>query len=135
MRNWILNKLGGISIEEANLLSKVKEHTSVSLCREQLGGVNIDTNFVDQMSENDKKEFMARIHIINTDKHLRKIIDDIIRRQVEMVVLKAETIDKVAFGRATINGVTLLKEEIEAISEQYINEFGIKEKFEVTDII
>ena len=89
----------------------------------------------DGMSENEKKELYASAHSLVNKKSLNVIIDHIINVQANFAVRQAENMEQVAFARATINGVEILRQELERLQSLFKQEQEEKKPFNKFDVI
>lgn len=87
----------------------------IDLLRRLLSGVST-SNLSYEKDNDEQKRFEARCYELNQDKVLQEIIQTIIDRQVNFIAKEARDMDLVSFGRGSINGVCLLKEEIERLA-------------------
>ena len=122
------------------LVEEFEELDVVDLMRAQLKGITLDfynnTNTVENdLSENEKKELYADAEMIRTNKAFRRIVKHLINLQGNYTVKEALTIGDVAFGRATINGIKLLDEEIDRLSNIYREINKPEEKFDKFSVI
>lgn len=91
--------------------------TVTELIRHQLKGVTLD--FVKselELSEKERKELQANAELLRVNPVFYKIIDYLINIQGNFSVREAQDATSIFFGRATINGLCLLKEEVERLS-------------------
>ena len=86
----------------------------VGLTRKQLGGVtlNILRDSYNDLDEQAKKDLCAEMDIIESKGKLKFIMDKIINQQANIITKQAKNETEMAFGRATINGLCLLSDEI-----------------------
>uniref|UniRef100_A0A6M3KAD0 Uncharacterized protein n=1 Tax=viral metagenome TaxID=1070528 RepID=A0A6M3KAD0_9ZZZZ len=109
------------------------------MMREQLKGITIDFHkegfTEDGLSENEKKEMFADADMLNNNKTLKKIANNLINSQGNFSMIEAETIGQVAFGRATINGIRLLMEEIDRLSNLHKEQLKQEEDFDTSEMI
>jgi hypothetical protein len=103
------------------------------LLRSQMKGVNFKK--LDDLSGEELKEFLSGAHLLQNNKILMRIIDDLIARQTEFTVNEALNMEQVIFGRATINGLSLLKEAIEKYNAIYLEQTKKEETFDESEVI
>ena len=82
------------------------------------------------MAEGEKKEFVKAVHLLSQSKELRLILNNLIKNQVLFVAQEAVDMDQMSFGRGTINGLSLFKEEIEKLSSIYMDSIKKEEEFD-----
>ena len=110
------------------------------MIREQLKGVTLDfydhnNTIENNLTENEKKQLYADAEMIKTNKSFQKIIKHLIDVQGNYTVKEARTMGDVAFGRATINGISLFEEEIERLSNIYREINKPEEEFDKYSLI
>ena len=104
----------------------------VNLIREQLKGITVNFNSGEEniengMTENEKKELYSQAAILNKNKAFQAVISHLINVQGNYSMKEAEIMEHVAFGRATINGLSLMREEIARLTSLH-NDSLIKEE-------
>lgn len=118
-----------------------KSHDTKELLRIILGSLNLKTYFLDggktdwysNLTEKQKKEVMANCASISNKKFFKNLCEDIIGKQMKFTTAEAANMEQVAFGRGTINGISLLYEAIEALASEHR---GIKkEEFDKYEVI
>ena len=119
---------------------KKKDVNSVELTRELMKGVTLNfanhsPNIEDTMSENERRGMLSQAESMKSNKYLRKIADHLIDVQGNYSFKEASTIGEMAFGRATVNGISLFMEEIERLSNLYREENKAEEEFDVHDLM
>ncbi len=123
----ILPELSGGENEESlrqRLDMKMPELDTTDMVREQLKGITInflggEENMENEMEENEKKELYWNAENLFSNKAFNQITEHLVSVQGNYCVKEARTIDEVAFGRATINGLVLMREEVERLSNLY----------------
>ena len=114
-----------------------KKYSLEDLARMQLCGIKIDFNEegdVDSnLDENEKKELYAEAAIISNNKAFRKIADSLISSQGNYSIKHAADMNAVSFGRATINGIMLFKEEMERLAS--LNREEEEEEFDKYEVV
>ena len=93
------------------------------------GGIEED------LTEKEKKELYANAELIRTNPAFEKVAEYLINAQGNYTVKEALNMEQVSFGRATINGISLVKEEIERLSNIYRAENQSEEKFDKSSIM
>lgn len=113
------------TIHNAVLEADRKSLSVADLIREQLKGFNpqvLDENtdvLETFLFEAEKDEFMAKIKEINNNPHFFALLDFLVKEQLLFLAKEANDLSQVNFGRATINGISLIKEEVQRISRLY----------------
>ena len=95
------------------------EIDTLDLIRNHLGGVSLDFIGEKQLTEKELEELCANAEIMRSNPAFEYILNELINAQGNFTVKNAQTLEQVNFGRATINGLQLFKEEIEKLSNQY----------------
>lgn len=86
------------------------------LARVQLQGIKVDTSFVNEMTPAARLDFCEQASDVLKNSTFKRTLDYLISEQVEFTVKRAQSMDEVLFGRATINGLSLAKEQFEALA-------------------
>lgn len=95
------------------------------LMREQLAGFNprlldSEDDLPEILGEVEAQDvFLAGMKRLEEDEHLKTLIEYLKRNQVLHSAKEAQTLDAINFGRATVNGLTLLVEEITRLAIIY----------------
>ncbi len=110
----------------------VKNQTE--LLREQLGGVKLSDK-LDDLSGEELKEFLSNAHLLKNNKTLTRTIDDLITKQKDFTALEALNMEQVIFGRATINGLSLLRDALEKYNAIYLEQTKREESFDPKEVI
>lgn len=115
-----------------SFFTKEKEPTTKrlqrELLRELLSSVTVDMFYHDDpllsMSPEERKEYLLYFHILTKDKKLMKRLEFFINKQAN-VLLKNGTAEDGTLdsgGIMTLNGITMVKNEIEKLSRMYETE-------------
>jgi deoxyhypusine synthase len=122
---------------QKNLYQRAREGLSVvDLVREQLAGFDrkqLDDNpdILEEFIEMDAEEaFLSDVHTLAESKALKKIVNFLVRDKLWYVGTVAEDMVKVNFGRATINGIELVLEEIGRLDAIYKERHAGREAFD-----
>ncbi len=94
-------------------------YTIADLVRQQLAGITVDLSYLDEMSEEEREEFLVKGKQIHENPAFQRVATHRISEQVDLTVKDAKNIEEVNFGRATINGISLLQEEFERLAGMY----------------
>lgn len=105
------------------------------LTREQLKGISPDSIKLEELAGEELKEFLDGVHLLNGNKTLNKIIEYLITKQVFFTAMEGQNWEQDQFGRATINGLSLLKETLERYDAVYIENHKKEEAFDKQDIV
>lgn len=110
-----INRLKGMYEQMLKRVPNTKE-----LVREQMFGFDKRMLYDDSdYEENEKGEltddFLSHVHDLDENPALDMIIMLLKREQVMFTALEAENIEQVNFGRATINGLQLIREETDRL--------------------
>lgn len=134
-------------------IERFEEHkkniTVRDIMRERLAGFN--PRLLDKVSEGDeelldyllkeshdetevfagrKEEFLSRMHDLSNNDELRLLTEWLIRNQTLITAREAQTQDAINFGRATLNGLELIEEEIERYAGLYKESHAGEEPFD-----
>lgn len=113
---------------------KLKEHDIIKATREVLKGITVDLSYLDAMSREETNGFLAKASNILNDSTFQKITDYLINKQMKFTVEEAENWEQAKFGRATIFGITLLRDELQALDAMY-KDLNKKEVFDEHSIL
>jgi len=89
----------------------------VSLTREQMNGVKAVSSYLDDLSKEEREMHISNGHNIFTNPSFAFVIDRLIGEQADEIVRRAQNMDAILFGRGSINGQDLVKEEFERLSD------------------
>ena len=123
-------------VKNTNIAAPNKDITE--LLRKKLGGINFSNSkdlLEEGLTEKDKKELYAQAHLLHNNKAFQKICEFLINKQGNFTVKEAVNDSQVFFGRATINGIELFKEEVERLEGLYLEGIQGEEKFDKNDLI
>lgn len=107
---------------------KNPERDVKELLRENLSTINVDMFYSDDpifsMTEEDKRLYLQHFQILAGDKMLQDRIKWMINKQARLLINDVKNQDKIAeiAGSMTINGIGLVKDEIEKLAAQYLKE-------------
>lgn len=96
--------------------ARQRDERLAALARIHLRGVTLDLSFLDGMTPEQERAICEEAVTALKNPALTKAIQYLISQQVDYTVKRAESMDHVLFGRATINGISLLKEQLEAMA-------------------
>lgn len=74
--------------------------------------------------------FLAKVHDLAQSKELEGILTYLVRNQILFTAKEAVGVEQELFGRATINGLTLVRDEIRRLDAMYRSEHAPKESFD-----
>lgn len=77
-----------------------------------------------------REAFLAKVHDLAQSKELEGILTYLIRNQILFTAKEAGLDVEQLFGRATINGLTLVRDEIRRLDAMYRSEHAPKESFD-----
>lgn len=115
------------SESKENLQQKVLE-----LIREILGGITLASiKHAESLEGQERLEFCKYAFFVCRSPHFKTLMESIYYGQVMFTALKASNYDEVSFGRATANGIKLMKEFFEKYANEYeTNYLQPKERFD-----
>lgn len=99
--------------------------TVVDLVREQLSGFNpkeldVDADeLLSEIPEDEQESFLEKAKTLQTSNVLARICTFLVRKQVLFSAREAPDLQTINFGRATVNGVELVKDEIDVLAAVY----------------
>lgn len=89
----------------------------VALTRSQLDGVDLSSKYIDDLPKEEREMHIANAHNIFSNPTFSFVIDHLIGQQADEIVRRAPNMDSILFGRGSINGQDLIKEEFERLSD------------------
>lgn len=113
----------------------------VDLVREQLNGFNprlldVSDELVEMMDGEDSVDsFLAEAKKLYDNTALPKILDHITRKQIMESTVEALTLETINFGRASINGCSLVREEVERLHTAFVLRHAPKEEFDAHEAL
>lgn len=115
--------------------------TITDLIREQLKGINPklfenDNDILVEMAGEDSiNTFLSGVHDLNKSNALSRILDVLIRDQVLHSAKEAIGLDEINFGRATVNGLSLLREEVGRLDTVYLERHAKEPEFDEHSVV
>lgn len=138
----IERELMGIISQKSREISDLTRELDIYKCKglselvtEQLMGINVKigvdgvSHYMAGLKEDDREKMIKSVHRTLGSMHLKKIMDYICEKQIEFSITQAKNMEQVNFGRATINGIYLLYNELLSIDKLH----NIKQKGEDFD--
>jgi len=89
----------------------------VALTREQMHGVNLDPKYIDDLPKDEREMHIANAHNMYSNPTFLFVIDHLIGEQADEIVRRSPNMDAILFGRGSINGQDLVKDEFERLSD------------------
>jgi hypothetical protein len=148
LKNWILRKeIASMKLSQDMADERKKIYVSAMegdklsrLLREELKGFDVkildsDLDVEDWYTEQDsRRTFLEQCHELFKSSALKDIAKFLIRNQMQYTTTEAKTLEDMNFGRATINGIVLLQEEVDRLNTLYLTEVKPPDKFDEHDI-
>lgn len=91
--------------------------------------------FLDNLSENEKKEFFAACSVIYNNKYFKKICDELGTREILYTAKEAVTTDELAYGRGKIHGIATVYETMQNFNALHQQNIKKEESFDKHEII
>lgn len=118
--------------------AKKRSLNVVDLVRENLKGFNprlLDSEddilaVVMDEGEDSEATFLSKMHDVFENKQLWRLADFIMRDLIIYAVREAEDLKAINFARASLNGVGLLREEVERLNTVYLEKHAKPEAFD-----
>ena len=128
----IYNALRGrVKIQEV----KVPSLIPYDVIRHQLGSIDRETvQYLKKMTDEEYGEHISNIDKIVSNPAFSAEIDGLIDAQAYWIAEKANE-SQLAFGRGTINGLSLTKERFQALSGEHRKRVQPKEKINPYDVV
>ena len=112
-----------------------------SIMREKL--VGFDPSLLDNEDELEETypedegldSFLNQVAELKKNTALPKILAFLTRNQILWSVKKADSLEAMNFGRASVNGVELVREEIDRLEALRLERSGSKEEFDKHEVI
>jgi hypothetical protein len=111
------------------------------LVRENLKGfdpklLDSEDDLPEILGETEEQEsFLSKMKSLSENKELELLISYLVRNQIRFSVIEAENLEAMNFGRATINGLTLLQDEIKRLATVYDERHAPKQKFNEFEVV
>lgn len=107
----------------------------VDIVREQMKGFNPqllldDSDLTDLMDGEELDGFLAKAKDLTDNIVLKKICEHIKRNQMQYSALESNSLEQLNFGRATINGVSLLEDELDSLVLLYEQRHAKEEDYD-----
>ena len=102
--------------EIAALKDRYEKLSVADLVRQKLQGITVNTSLIDEMSHEERIDFCEKANDVFKNPSFKRVIDFLISLQVDTTVKRAANMEEVLFGRATINGLSLVREEFERLA-------------------
>ncbi len=111
----------------------VEKRTVTDMCREKLAGFDFKENkkdFISSIPEDEIMDYLQKAVSIKESNVFNFVIDYMTRKQIEVYSNEAINLEKINFGRATLNGIALIDEAIEELSDEYARRIETDEDFD-----
>lgn len=148
MIKWIIKKLGGIdSVEYKKIKNKYKEDSAIKelrkiknsdirdLIRGEYNLVTGTTKYFNDMTMDERKEFLDDINRLHKSNALNSLITWIKQDQLVFTTCQAKDYESVILGRGTINGLLLLTEQIKNYNQMFEDSKNNEKEFNKFDLI
>lgn len=127
------------TIIEQSPLPKGMRRPLIDAVRYQLEGITISHevkgSLLDGMTTEQETDFCEKASDVLKNPTFLTTVHHLIAQQVDYTVKRASNMDEVLFGRATINGLSLLKEQFEALTARAEELRKVEEQFDPLDVI
>lgn len=148
MRNWLRrwvfrneervvhDRLAAADAREQEASKLANSIGVTDLVREQLRGFNprlldVEDDILELVGDEESAtHFLEEAHKLAQNEALPRILDFLVRNQVQESVKSAATLEAMNFGRASVNGVTLVREEVERLEAVYQERHAPDEDFD-----
>lgn len=80
-------------------------------------------------------EFLSKAHDIANSPVFKRIMAFLKRNQIHHAAVEGKTLDEINFARATLNALTLLEEELEALDGVYKERNAPEEGYDVHEVV
>ena len=97
------------------------------LTRESLKGVKVDLSYIDGMTKEEVDSFLVNAYAVMKNPAFKKVLDYLMSEQVDISIKEAGSWEQVLFGRATINGIALIRQEFGALAAMWEDRNKIEE--------
>ncbi len=106
--------------EEMRSSTSLGEQSIIKLCREQLQGLQLDeVKVYDDLTEEEKLAFAQYCFGVYNSKFFKTLIKYLVDAQIHFSIRRAESWIQTLFGRATINGISLIDECFEKYARKF----------------
>jgi hypothetical protein len=118
-----------------------KKGSYSELMREATAGFDMkslhDTRELEEIYDDEEalEAFLARVRDLDANPALDAILNVIKRNQMLHTALNAKSLDEVNFGRATINGLQLFREEVDRLVGIYRSRHTHEGEFDRSEVV
>jgi len=115
----------------------VKDEPSIAdFIRDKYKGIKfVSSDIFDGMTEAEIKDFKAECSTIFSKKCFSKVLDNLINEQVNFSIRQAQNMEQVNFGRATVNGIELVRDVFAEFDSETKKENSKPEEFNRFNVI
>lgn len=107
----------------------------VDLVRERLKGVRVETAYLDDMPKEERRDFLANAKDLHENQTLKTIAEHLQSEQIIFIAKEAKSQEHANFGRATINGIALVQDEVKRLAGIWDNETQLQESYNEHEVI
>jgi len=125
-------------------IKRLSQYSIVDCVREQLKGFNpklLDESLYDSVdtapdvleqydSEDSEEVFLSKIRDLYNNPTFNAVLNYLVRNQLIYTAKEARDFNEISFGRATINGLILFKDEVERLKAIYDERHIHEESFD-----
>lgn len=83
----------------------------------------------------DQDPFLSKCYSLSNNDALDTIIQYLTREQIMHGIKQARTLEELNFARATLNGLSLLREEVERLAAVYMDRHARDEEFDEHEVV
>lgn len=136
--------LNGLVFESRRKATAQDDHTQ--LMRQNLKGIDPkslnaglyedEPYILDQFaSEEEQLAFLKKVRDLKNNEALPKVLDYLVRVQILHSVKNARSLEEFNFGRATVNGLSLFREEIDNLNAIFLERTKPQEDFDKHSVL
>ena len=92
-------------------------------------------DILETMGKQEQMDFLTNVTDVIENKHFRNLMEHLYTRQLISSALDGEDIDAINFGRATINGLSLVEETLERYATLYYERTSDQSDYDEYSII
>lgn len=127
--------------QKAQFAKERMSYSITDMLREQLAGfdpkiLDDDDDLPGVLEEVEGQDsFLAKMKTLSENKELELLVAYLTRNQILHSATSAKTLDEINFGRATVNGFTLLMDEISRLATVYKDRHSNEPDFDEHEVL
>lgn len=114
----LIKLLGGYTQEDFQKYKQdyKKKLSELTIARKQCGSINLDIKWIDEISKKERANLLSEADNISSREAFGYICNELKKQQIYYIAQEAADFNQMNFGRGTLNGISLLQDEIEELA-------------------